>query len=103
VINVDKNPAYPPAVEQLKEGGLLPNGAQLRRCKYLNNLIEQDPRFTKRRVNAGLGFFSFNTPWRTIRGYESMNMIRKGQIAGIGRGEIQMQVKFVSNLFGIAA
>jgi hypothetical protein len=32
-----------------------------------------------------------------------MNMIRKGQIAGIGRGEIQMQVKFVSNLFGIAA
>ena len=32
-----------------------------------------------------------------------MNMIRKGQIAGIGRGEIQKQVKFVSNLFGIAA
>ena len=29
--------------------------------------------------------------------------LRKGQIAGIGRGEIQMQVKFVSNLFGIAA
>jgi hypothetical protein len=32
-----------------------------------------------------------------------MNMIRKVQIAGIGRGKIQMQVKFVSNLFGIAA
>jgi len=31
------------------------------------------------------------------------NMIRKGQIAGIGRCVIQMQVKFVSNLFGIAA
>jgi hypothetical protein len=31
------------------------------------------------------------------------NMIRKGQIAGIGRGEIQRQVKSVSNLFGIAA
>jgi hypothetical protein len=51
----------------------------------------------------GLGFFSFNTAWRTIRGYETMNMIRKGQIAGIGRSEIQKQVKFVSNLFGIAA
>jgi transposase, IS6 family len=103
VINVDKNPAYPPAVEQLKGEGTLPNRTQLRRCKYLNNLIEQDHRFIKRRVNPGLGFFSFNAAWRTIRGYETMNMIRKGQIAGIGRGEIQMQVKFVSNLFRIAA
>jgi IS6 family transposase len=61
VINVDKNPAYPPAVEQLKEEGPLPNRTQLRQCIYLNNLIEQDHRFIKRRVNAGLGFFSFKT------------------------------------------
>jgi transposase, IS6 family len=39
VINVDKNQAYPAAVEQLKEEGTLPNRTQLRRCKYLNNLI----------------------------------------------------------------
>jgi transposase-like protein len=78
-------------------------GTARTRCKYLNNIIEQDHRFIKRRVNPGLGFFSFNTAWRTIRGYESMNMIRKGQIAGIGRSEIQRQVKFVSNLFGIDA
>jgi len=103
VINVDKNQAYPPAVEELKEEGNFPSHTQLRRCKYLNNLIEQDHRFIKRRINPGLGFFSFNTAWRTIRGYETMNMIRKGQIAGIGRRDIQMQVKFVSNLFGIAA
>jgi hypothetical protein len=37
------------------------------------------------------------------QGVSTDNIIRKGQIAGIGRGEIQMQVKFVSNLFGIAA
>jgi transposase-like protein len=86
VINVDKNPAYPPAVEQLKEEGTLSNRTQLRQCKYLNNLIEQDHRFVKRRVNPGLGFFSFKTAWRTIRGYETINIIRKGQIAGIGRG-----------------
>jgi transposase-like protein len=103
VINVDKNPAYPAAVEQLKEEGTIPSRTQLRQCKYLNNLIEQDHRFVKRRVNAGLGFFSFNTAWRTIRGHETMNLIRKGQIAGIGRRDIQRQVKFVSNLFGIAA
>jgi transposase, IS6 family len=45
VINVDKNPAYPPAVEQLKGEGTLPNRTQLRQCKYLNNIIEQDHRF----------------------------------------------------------
>jgi len=103
VINVDKNQAYPPAVEQLKEEGTFPNRTELRQYKYLNNLIEQDHRLIKRRVNPCLGFFRFNTAWRTIRGYESMNMIRKWQIAGISRGEIQRQVKFVSNLFGIAA
>jgi transposase, IS6 family len=103
VINVDKNLDYPPEVEQSKEEGAIPSRTQLRQCKYLNNLIEQDHRFIKRRVNSGLGFFSFNTAWRTIRRYESMNLIRKWPIAGIGRRDIQMQVRFVSNLFGIAA
>ena len=72
VINVDKNPAYPPAVEQLKEEGTLPNRTQLRQCKYLNNILKQDHRFIKRQVNPGLGFFSFNAARRTISGYETM-------------------------------
>jgi transposase-like protein len=103
VINVDKNRAYPPAVEQLKEEGLLPNRTQLRQRKHLNNLIEQDHRFIKRRVNAGLGFFSFKTAGRTIRDYEAMHMVRKGQIEGVGKGDIQGQVRFVSNLFTVVA
>jgi transposase, IS6 family len=103
VINVDKNPAYPPAFEQLKEEETLLNRTQLRRCKYLNNIIEQDHRFIKRRVNPGLGFFSFNTARRTISGHETMNIIRKGQIEGVGKGDIRGQVRFVSSLFMIAA
>jgi transposase, IS6 family len=102
VINVDKNPAYPPAIEQLKEEGLLPNRTQLRQCKYLNNLIEQDHRFIKRRINPGLGFFSFKTAGRTIKGYEAMQMARKGQVEGVGKGDIQWQIRFVSSLFSIA-
>jgi IS6 family transposase len=35
VINVDRNKAYPPAVEELKEEGVLSIATQLRRCKYL--------------------------------------------------------------------
>jgi transposase, IS6 family len=103
VINVDKNQAYPPAVEQLKEEGVLSIASQLRRCKYLNNIVEQDHRFIKRRVNPGLGFFSFNTARRTIGGYEATNMIRKGQVEGIRKGDIRGQVRFVKSLFKIAA
>jgi transposase-like protein len=41
VINVDKNPAFPPAVENLKTEGVLPRRVRLRQCKYLNNVVEQ--------------------------------------------------------------
>ena len=68
-----------------------------------NNLIEQDHRFIKRRVNAGLGFSSFNTTRRTISEHEAMNIIRKGQIEGIRWGDIQGQVKFVAQLFEMTA
>ena len=50
VINVDKNPSYPKAVGKLKRKGTLPPGCELRPVKYLNNLVEQDHRFIKRRV-----------------------------------------------------
>jgi len=103
VINVDQNRSYPPAVEELKEKGVLFIIALLRRCKYLNNIVEQDNRFIKRRVNPGFGFFSFNTARRTICGYEVTNMIRKGQVEGIRKGDIRGQVRFVESLFKFAA
>jgi len=65
--------------------------------------LEQDHRFIKRRVNPGLGFSNFKTAHRTIKGYEAMNMIRKGQIEGVGRKDILGQVGFVAGLFRIAA
>src|SRR5262245_47646431 len=47
----------------------------IRQVKYLNNVVEQDHRFLKRRVNPGLGFGSYRTAWRTIQGYEAMHRI----------------------------
>ena len=76
VITVDQNAAYPPAFEALQQEGLLPKTCLLRQCKYLNNVIEQDHRFVKRRVNPGLGFGAFHTAQRTIQGYEAMHMLR---------------------------
>src|SRR4051812_24492585 len=65
-VDVDGNPAYPKAVGKLKGNGTLPRGCKLRPVKYLNNLVEQDHHFIKRRVNPGMGFWSFNTAWRTL-------------------------------------
>ena len=75
VINTDKDKAYPKALEALKESGLLPESVEHRAVKYLNNLIEQDHRYTKTRVVASQNFRHFWSAGRTITGYESMNMI----------------------------
>ncbi|NJO93152.1 MAG: IS6 family transposase [Hydrococcus sp. RM1_1_31] len=102
VINVDKNAAYPLAVEALKQENILNKETKLRQVKYLNNRIEQDHRFIKRLVRPGLGFQSFHTAWRTIRGYEILNGIRKGQVNSIEKGDILGQNQFINSLFGIA-
>jgi transposase, IS6 family len=101
VINVDKNAAYPKAIADLKACGLLPESVELRQVKYLNNLIEQDHRFIKRLTKPGMGFFSFETAWRTLQGYEMMNMMRKGQIQGVAKGDVGGQVALVARLFGV--
>ena len=103
VINVDKNAAYPKAIAELKAAGILPASVELRQVKYLNNLIEQDHRFIKRLVKPGMGFFSFETAGRTLQGYESMHMIRTGQMHGVVKGDIPGQVTFIARLFGVAA
>ncbi|WP_319423732.1 DDE-type integrase/transposase/recombinase [Pleurocapsa sp. FMAR1] len=46
VINIDKAKACPKAMEE-KESGLLPESVEHRAVKYLNNLSEQDHRYTK--------------------------------------------------------
>lgn len=81
-ITVDKNPAYPRAAAELKRTGELWRFSQLRQCKYLNNIVEQDHRRIKRLVRPGLGFGSLPTA-RQMAGYEAMAMIRKGQVQTI--------------------
>ena len=59
VVTVDKNPAYPVAFEAVRHEGLVRPRSNLRQCKYLNNIIEQDHRFIKRRTRPMLGFKRF--------------------------------------------
>jgi len=50
-----------------------------RQIKYLNNRVEQDHRFIKRRTNPMLGFKSVRSAHSTIAGYELIHMLKKGQ------------------------
>jgi transposase, IS6 family len=102
-ITVDKNPAYPCAVEQMKEDGELWRFSRPRQARVLNNIVEQDHRRLKRLVRPGLGFGSFHTARRTLAGYEVMAMVRKGQVQDIGGRDIQAQATFVAELVQVAA
>ena len=50
-----------------------------------------------------MGFFSFETAWQTLQGFEIMNMKRKGQLKGVKKGDGLGQVALVNKLFGMAA
>jgi IS6 family transposase len=102
-MRVDKNAASPKAFNTLQAEEHLPANCELRQVKYLNNLIEQDHRFIKRLTKPGMGFFLVETAWRTLQGFEVMNMIRKGQVKNVDKGDILGQVALVSSLFGVAA
>ena len=102
VMNVDKNPAYPAAVEALKADGAIPRRVALRQCKYLNNVIEQDHRTVKKRVWLAKGDGSFQSAWRTLQGIETVNMIRKGRVRWLAKGDAVGQAHFISELFGLA-
>jgi IS6 family transposase len=103
VITVDKNAAYPVAVEALKGDETLAAETEYRQSKYLNNIIEQDHRNIKRLTKPMMGFGSFNTARRALSGIEAMSMIRKGQVKGVSKGGRISQAKFIEELFGISA
>jgi IS6 family transposase len=100
-ITVDKNPAYPPAIAELKNDRILLQNVSLRQIKYLNNIVESDHRSIKRIVRPMLGFQSFSTAIKTIKGIEIMHMIKKGQVDALNRC-VCAEVNFINKLFGIA-
>ncbi len=81
----------------------MPKDCKLRRVKYLNNVIEQDHMFIKKKVRALQCFKKFHTAERTLEGIEAMNMMRKGQVKRLDGRDTIRQAAFVASLFGVAA
>lgn len=100
VINVDKDKAYPCAFAAMQAQGIFAN-TELRRVKYLNNIIEQDHRTVKKQYNHSLGYKELASARNTIEGIEAMHMIFKGQMDGISDGNAHEVKIFIESLFEV--
>src|ERR1035441_2176406 len=102
VINTDLAPIYGSAIPDSKKEGTLRKRCRHRPVQYLNNILEQDHRAIKRRVNAKQGFREFQAARRTIQGYEAVHMIRKGQVRWVAGDNLLRQIQFIDSLFDLA-
>ncbi len=73
---------------------------EIRRVKYLNNIVEQDHRSVKRIITPMLGFQSFRSASKTLKGIEAMNMVKKGQVNNLNYSGPD-EVKYINQLFEI--
>lgn len=80
----------------------MPEGIQRRQVKYLNNIVEQDHRFIKKRVRSMLGLKSFKTVISILSGVEAMHMMKKGQLV-LPDKSAQNQKEIIHKLFGLAS
>ena len=100
VITVDKNPAYPPAIDELKNEMKLSKNVGIRQIKYLNNIVEQDHRSIKRIITQMLEFQSFRSASKTLKRIEAMNMVKKRQVNNLNYSVLN-EVKYINQFFGI--
>ena len=102
MIHTDKAPTYGKAIASLKREGQLPAGTEHRQIKYQNNVIEADHGKLKRRIKPTLGFKSMKKAYATIKGFELMHALRKGQakLWMLSTG-IREEVRLVERAFGL--
>ena len=77
-INIDKSGANEAGIKAYIED--VGASIEIRKCKYLNNIVEQDHRWVRRRTRAALGFKAFHSAHATLAGVEAVRMISKGQL-----------------------
>ncbi len=101
-INTDKAPAYGVAIAELKEEGKLPGETGYRQVKSLNNRIEADHGKLKILIKPVRGFKTLGTAYATIKGFEMMRALKKGQ-AALWRygGGIIGELRLLQRQFGI--
>jgi len=81
-VTIDGSATNKSALEYFNEGFEEDEQLEIRQVKYLNNIVEQDHRFIKKRTKPMLGFKNLLSAKETISGIENIRIIQKGQING---------------------
>lgn len=104
VINTDKAPTYAAALAELKKEGKCPEETRHRQVKYLNNVIEADHGKLKPLIRPVRGFKTLRTAYATIKGFEVMRALRKGQASAFNiTRDICGEARIVERAFGLGA
>ena len=103
IINTDPGAHRQSAISGVQKEGILRRRCRHRPILYVNNILEQDHQVIKRRVKAKQGFRESHAARRTIRGYEAMHIIRKGQARRMIGSDVRQQIQFINKLFEVAA
>ena len=104
VINTDKAPTYAAALAELKKEGKCPEETLHRQVKYLNNVIEADHGKLKQLIRPVRGFKTLKTAYATIKGFEVMRALRKGQASAFNiTNDIGGEARIVERAFGLGA
>ncbi len=90
-VNIDRSGANAAGIEAYNQETAA--AIEVRQCKYLNNIVEQDHRFVKQKMVAALGFKTFYTAKATLFGLELVHMIRKGQVRPLHNGTDAQQFR----------
>ncbi|SCZ86430.1 IS6 family transposase [Nitrosomonas mobilis] len=101
-INTDKAPTFGPAINELKEEGKCQKDTVHRQIKHLNNIVEADHGKLKRLINPVRGFKSMKTVYATIKGFELMHMLIKGQMDAWKYGQALIEkIRLIERQFDI--
>ena len=102
VVNTDKAPTYAGAIAELKAEGKCPQDTRHRQVKYLNNVVAADHGKLKQLIRPVRGFKTLKTAYATIKGFEVMRALRKGQARVFALQDgIVGEARIVERAFGV--
>ena len=94
-VNIDKSGSNTAALNRINAllflFGLWHLIIEVRRVKYLNNMVEQDHRGIKKVTKVMTGFKSFKAAEATLSGIELHHMLKKNQLDSDGNQPVRKQ------------
>ncbi len=95
---------YAAALAELKQEGRCPEETRHRQVKYLNHVIEADHGKLKQLIRPVRGFKTLKTAYATIKDFEVMRALRKGQASAFNvTRDIRGEARIVERAFGHGA